>query len=60
MWRAWCARDQEKGIQVTSAKECGILQRQMVLNVLLVSDNGEVVVALEGAVSVIGLWWANH
>lgn len=50
----------EKGIQRMRAKECGVLKRQMVLNVPLAFDNREVMVALEGAVSVIGLWWANH
>lgn len=46
---------QEKGIPIMSAKECGMLQRWAILDVLLVLDSREVPAALEGASSVYNL-----
>lgn len=43
----WCLYDQEKGIQTMSTEECGKMQRQKILNVLLVCDNRKSMVALE-------------
>jgi hypothetical protein len=58
--QVWCLYDQEKGIQIMSTKERGMPQRQKILEVLLVSDIRKLIVALDRAVSVIGLWRANH